>query len=113
MKKSVLLFMGLMCFAVSASTAFIEESQKNISTVADVLQMPDESMVTVQGHITKQIRKDTYLFSDSTGEINVEIDKKDWKGVDVRPTNTVQLTGEVDKDWTKTEIDVDLVKLIQ
>ena len=113
MKKSIFLFAIFVGVAVSVSSAFIEDKIESVSTVSEALKMKDDRMVTVQGHITKQIKKDTYLFSDSTGEITVEIDEKDWKGVDVRPSDTVQLFGEIDKDWTKTEIDVVSVKLIQ
>ena len=41
----------------------------------------------------------------------VEIDDEDWRGVDVKPEDTVIIKGEIDKDVFSTEIDVDIVEL--
>ena len=44
-----------------------------------------------------------------TGEFTVEleIDRKYWNGQNVKPENTVKLVVEVDKDFLKTEYEVD------
>ncbi|MDI5434721.1 NirD/YgiW/YdeI family stress tolerance protein, partial [Salmonella enterica subsp. enterica serovar Kentucky] len=40
-----------------------------------------------------------YVFKDATGTINVDIDHKRWNGLTVTPQDTVEIQGEVDKDW--------------
>lgn len=41
----------------------------------------------------------------------MEIDNEDWRGVTVTPKDTIVIQGEIDKDFFKTEIDVDSVAL--
>jgi len=94
-----------------AFAAFIDDRQP-VSTVAEALKMRNDTPVILQGNIISHIRKDKYQFVDQTGEIIVEIDTKNWHNVDVRPTDTVKIYGEVDKDWATTEIDVDSVEII-
>lgn len=84
-----------------------------ISTVAQAKQMPDDSWVTLQGNIIKQIGKEDYVFKDNTGEINVEIDDRDWRGITVSPQDTVIITGEVDTHRFKaTDIDVKNIQIV-
>ena len=104
---------GIIIFTGSTLAAFINNQENAVSTVAEALKMRDDSPVILQGHIQQHIRKDKYLFSDSTGQITVEIDDKDWNGVDVNPSNIVRLHGEIDKNWHTTEVEVNTVKLIQ
>ena len=35
-----------------------------------------------------------YVFEDTTGAINVEIDQKRWRGQTVTPENTVKIEGK-------------------
>lgn len=83
------------------------------STVAEALNMSDDTPVILKGKIEKSLGDEKYLFSDGTGTIVVEIDDEDWGGVVVKPENTVELKGEVDKDMLRApEIDVDTVRLV-
>lgn len=83
--------------------------QKNmtISTVQSVAGLKDGDMVTLEGKITKRIKKDKYIFADKTGNIRVEIDKKVWRGQNVTPDDMIMITGEIDKDDDRTTIDVE------
>ncbi|MBQ7413024.1 MAG: NirD/YgiW/YdeI family stress tolerance protein [Alphaproteobacteria bacterium] len=105
--------LGIIIFTGSSLAAFINNQENTVSTVSEALKMRDDSPVVLQGHIQQHIRKDKYLFTDSTGKITVEIDDKDWNGVDVGPSNIVRIHGEIDKDWHSTEVDVNTIKLIQ
>lgn len=49
------------------------------------------------------------MFTDKTGSVTVEIDNEDWRGLSVNEKDTVELRGEVDKDFTSFEIGVDSV----
>ncbi len=46
-----------------------------------------------------------YVFKDATGTINVDIDHKHERPDTVTPQDTVEIQGEVDKDWNSVEID--------
>lgn len=49
-------------------------------------------------------------FEDQSGSIDIEIDDKDWRGLVVGPDDVVIIEGEVDKGWTKLEIEVDNIR---
>lgn len=83
---------------------------ENVVSVSQVKEMRDDVPVIVKGNIVQRMGDEKYLFEDSTGSITVEIDKKDWRGQTVTPTDTVKLYGEVDAGWFNTEIDVDYVE---
>ena len=83
------------------------QPQSEISTVKQAMEMPDDAMVTLKGNIEKQIKKDKYIFKDATGEMTVEIGKKVWAGQNVSPSDTVVITGEIDKDFGHRKLDVD------
>ncbi len=55
---------------------------------------------------------DLYVFKDASGTINVDIDHKRWNGVTVTPKDTVEIQGEVDKDWNSVEIDVKQIRKV-
>jgi len=80
-----------------------------IMTIEQAKSMRDDSLVTLRGNIVQHLGKDKYLFRDATGTIVVEIDHDEWGGQNVGPNDTVELYGEVDKEWMSVEIDVDRV----
>lgn len=83
------------------------------ATVADALKMSDDTPVVLRGKIEKSLGDEKYQFNDGTGIIIVEIDDDEWNGVVVKPENTVELRGEIDKDMMQTpEVDVDVVILV-
>ncbi|MHC5224968.1 YgiW/YdeI family stress tolerance OB fold protein [Ignatzschineria sp. LJL83] len=82
--------------------------EKTITTVTDAKTLRDDTKVTLEGNIVKHLGGKQYLFKDATGEIEVEIGRKDWRGVQVGPEDTVIIFGEVDHHRHRpTDIDVD------
>lgn len=81
------------------------------SSVAEALKLNDDTPVVLIGQIEKSLGDEKYLFKDATGSVTIEIDNDDWRGVNVTPKDTIVIQGEVDKDFFKTEIDVDSVAL--
>lgn len=79
----------------------------SINTVEQAKNMRDDTHVALRGRIIQHIGGDHYVFQDETGTINVDIDGKRWRGQSVGPDDVVEIYGEVDKDWTELEIDVD------
>jgi uncharacterized protein (TIGR00156 family) len=84
----------------------------SFSTVQQAHGMRDDYPVVLRGNIMQHLGKDKYLFQDATGSISVEIDQDKWAGQNVTLNDTVELHGEVDRDWNSIEVDVDrLVKV--
>lgn len=84
------------------------------STVADALKMSDDTPVVLKGKIEKSLGNEKYQFNDGTGTIVVEIDDDEWNGLNVTPENTVQITGEIDKEMLATpSVDVEMIILAQ
>lgn len=83
------------------------------TTVIKAKDLSDDTWVILTGKITKKIGDELYVFEDSTGGINVDIDHKRWRGQTVTPENTVRIEGKVDKEWTSTEIDVKQITIIK
>ena len=78
-------------------------------TVVEAQKLSDDAPVVLVGKITKNLGGEKYIFTDSTGDITIEIDNEDWNGLNVGPEDIVEIRGEVDKDFTSFEIDVDTV----
>lgn len=121
MKKSLilasLLFVSTTVFAEFTGNTNKSKSQGGFSgpsisktTIEQAKTLKDDKPVVIEGKIIKHLGKDKYLFSDSSGEITIEIDHDDWRGVNVGPEDTITIYGEIDKDWNSIEIDVDSVK---
>lgn len=83
-----------------------------VITVEQAKGLNDEAMVILRGNIQKQVGEEMYIFSDGTGTINVEIDDDDWMGQNIGPEDLIEIKGEVDKGWTKLEIEVDQINKV-
>ncbi len=81
------------------------------STVAQALSYSDDTPVVLEGKIERSLGDEKYLFKDASGTVTIDIDHEDWRGINVTPKDTVVIQGEVDKDFFKTEIDVDMINL--
>lgn len=88
---------------------------KTYKTVAEVNKKPvDDSQVTFEGYLLKQVSNEKYIFSDGTGEIRVEIDNQDFPNVPVDAKTKILIKGEVEKDFLESpEIDVDIVQVLE
>lgn len=82
------------------------------ATVESAKTLRDDTWVTLRGNIVERVSDDLYLFKDATGTINVDIDDKRWNGLTVTPQDTVEIQGEVDKDWNSVEIDVKQIRKV-
>lgn len=82
--------------------------------VAEILRNPiDDQKVTLTGVIVRKVGDERYIFSDGSGEIQVEIDDDDLPGRPFGPAERVEIRGEVDVERNRTlEIDVDSVRLL-
>ena len=79
-------------------------------TVEEAKQLSDDDKVALRGSIVQGLGGEHFIFRDSTGEINIEISDKDWRGQQISPEDTVDIYGEVEKDWGEPiKIDVDQI----
>lgn len=99
--------------AAFAQGGFKGPSALSATTVKDALEMRDDTNVILVGSIEKHLGGEKYIFKDATGTITIEIDDKLWHNLTVTPQDKVEIKGEVDKSWTKTEIEVDNIRLVQ
>ena len=93
------------------------ESGAMATTVEKALQLPDNARLILTGNIISKIAgsKDEYMFKDATGEIQVEISDKYFRGLpEVTPETTVRISGKMDKDFAKNpEIDVKNLEIVK
>ncbi|MCL9783318.1 NirD/YgiW/YdeI family stress tolerance protein [Vibrio sp. S4M6] len=82
-----------------------------ITTAKAVKDASDDAAVQLTGYITQSLGDENYMFKDTTGQVQVDIDDDKWGGVNVTPETKVILKGEVDKDWTSRTVDVKRVML--
>ncbi len=89
--------------------------QGGIVTQADqVANARDDAACRLEGRIIKKLGKERYLFQDASGTVTVKIDKDDFHGRTVKPSNIVRLRGEVDHSSKRgNEVDVDYVEVVK
>ena len=114
MLVAVILVLGSIGLASARSGGFSEGGQPGgfngpgpaLTTAAQAATMRDDSKVVLRGNIIRALGGEDYVFKDASGEINVEIDNRKWNGQNITPSDTVEIYGEVDRDWNSVEIDV-------
>ncbi len=107
--KRLVVFM--MCLGFSAVLmAQYTGTTETATTVKEALKLPDDAYVTLTGKIEKKIGRDDYLFTDSTGSIEIEIDNRHWYNLTVGPEDTVVISGEIDRDFNRRKVDVDRIE---
>ena len=89
-----------------------------VFTAREVQSLPDDTNVVLEGQIVGRApngKRDEYIFRDNSGTVQVEIDRRKWRGRTVTPKNTVRLWGEVDykRSANRVEIDVDHLEVVK
>ncbi|NRD71963.1 NirD/YgiW/YdeI family stress tolerance protein [Shewanella sp. VB17] len=75
-------------------------------------QAKDKSPVELTGYLVKSLGDEKYLFRDSSGEVEVEIDNVLWRDIEVNSDTKVTLKGEVDDEWQGIEIEINSLELV-
>ncbi|HAS61163.1 MAG TPA: hypothetical protein DCS35_00500 [Vibrio sp.] len=83
-----------------------------VQQVFDAGTFSDDMPVTLTGNIKSSLGDEMFIFTDSTGEITIEIDNDKWLNQTATPENQVQIVGEIDKDISGTKIDVDVIRVL-
>ena len=91
-----------------------KHSSENSISVKEALKLNDDTKVVLESKIKSHIKSDKYEFVDKNGDtIVVEIDNKKWGNITANEDTPLRIRGEVDKDLTKTKIDVDSVEVVK
>jgi len=66
-------------------------------TINEARTLPHDSWVVLNGNIINALTtgRHNYLFRDSSGEITVDIGRKEWRGLSVSVSDRVEIYGEV------------------
>ena len=94
---------------------FVSKHQsENVISAKEALKLNDDAKVVIEGKIKSHIKSDKYEFADKNGDVIViEIDNKKWDNVTANEDTPLRIRGEVDKELTKTKIDVDSVGVVR
>lgn len=105
-------FASVAAFAGSGNTANnANNNMMEVMTVEQVRGLSDNSPVIIRGYMLRQNGENSYVFQDTTGTINLEIDEEDWGGQTISPNDYVEVWGEVDRNGASMiEVDVSAVK---
>jgi uncharacterized protein (TIGR00156 family) len=110
--KSWLALAGLCTVAFAANAdGFKGPDNVALSTVAQVTELSEDAQVKLVGYIVKSLGDETFEFRDDTGTLVIEIDDDDWHGVEAGPSDRVEITGEVEREWRETGVEVDRIRL--
>ncbi|MCL1947019.1 MAG: NirD/YgiW/YdeI family stress tolerance protein [Chitinivibrionia bacterium] len=119
MKNGLLFFAA--CFILSsfifvdgifAQGGFTGPSAGQVVTVKQAKKLRDDSMVILQGNISRSLGNEKYSFVDGTGEIILEIDLEIWSGQSISENDKVEIYGEIEFEKGKKQVDVKTIKKI-
>jgi len=114
MKKTRLIFLTVLLlaavFALNAQQSGFIGPGANATTVAEALMLRDDSPVIMRGKIERFLGNEKYLFSDETASIIIEIENKVWRGITVDENDVVEISGEIDRNFRRVEVDVNSLR---
>ena len=87
---------------------------ENVISVKEALKLNDDAKVVFEGKIKSHIKSDKYEFADKNDDTTIiEIGDKKWGNVIANEDTLLRIRGEVDKELTKTKIDIDGVEVVR
>lgn len=113
MKKLFLSTALLLSFTANAEFIGAGATPMKVTKVKSAIELPDDSKVIIEGHIVKQLRNELYLFKDSSGEVEIEIDDEDFRHIKITADDKVRIKAEVDSDWTTTSLEADYLEILK
>ena len=82
---------------VATITTVVEPVVDRIVTVEQIPAMRDNQNVVMTGYIVESLGDEMYVFQDSTGAINVEIEPVILGEMVIVPNTKMKIKGEIDK----------------
>ena len=81
-----------------------------VKTVAEAKSLRDETPVILRGRIERFLGDEKYIFSDDSGSLTIEIERRVWGNVSVDENDLVEISGEIDRDWRRIEVEVNRIR---
>ena len=107
----IALLSGCTIMMSAQSGGFIGPGLQAVS-VQEAKSFRDDTPVLLRGNILRYLGDEKYLFADESGTIIIEIDDRLWRNLSVTENDLVEITGEVDREFMRVEIEVNrLMKL--
>ncbi|MBQ8661346.1 MAG: NirD/YgiW/YdeI family stress tolerance protein [Alphaproteobacteria bacterium] len=106
-------FLGAYSLSMAQNDNAADNSEVAVMTVSQIGNIEEDATVTLRGNLTQNLGNDTYVFTDSTGNINAVIEAGDWNGTTFNPDTVVFVTGQVNKNGDITELDVTEIQSAQ
>lgn len=108
---SVLAALGVV-FGAVAVNAGTTQADKPISQVSAVQNMPEDTMVYIQGYLIQNLGNEMYTFQDDSGTITVEIDGDLLAPTAATPNALVWIAAEVNKDGNVTSLEAEEIQFL-
>jgi len=114
-KESIFLagFLAVVIFTANAQQGGFTGPGAEVSTVEQAKTLRDDSPVILRGNILRSLGNEKYLFSDGTGTITIEIERKVWGTLSVDENDRVEISGEIERERRSIEVDVKTIKKMQ
>ena len=114
MKKTRLFLMiglfALVVLSANAGQGGFRGPSIGAITVAEALNLRDDTPVILRGYIIHFLGNKRYLFSDATGTITVEIERRAWGSLLIDENDLVEISGEIDRDMNSVKVEVDSIR---
>ena len=113
--KTRLLMFTMLILASSSHAQYAGPGVAPSNVRALLAEGKDDMAVSLQGKIVRHMGSDKYRFTDSTGEITLEIEAKHWPaGTPVDEKTEVRVHGEFDKSLMgEPEVEVSRIEKLQ
>lgn len=111
---SILAVAAMMFWVTSANAASMasDNTEKTVSQVSEIKNMPDESMVYIQGYLIQNLGNENYTFQDDSGTMTVEIDDDLMANNTYSPTALVWIAAEVDNEGDVISLDAEEIQFM-
>lgn len=110
MKKIIptTLMLVLSLTACSPKTQIWGDTSELSLNIAQVKTLQNQSHISLEGYIVKQLNDDHYLLKDNASdEIQVKIKDRVWNGISLTPNDKVRIDGKLHKGIFTHWIEVD------
>lgn len=98
--------------SVNAASMASDSTEKPVSQVSEIKNMPDESMVYIQGYLIQNLGNENYTFQDDSGTMTVEIDDDLMGSNAYSPTTMVWIAAEVDKQGDVVALEAEEIQFM-
>lgn len=116
MKRKILALCALAGILFIGTNAIAAENlpdnTKPVSKVSNINDMPEDTVVYVQGYIVQNLGDDNYLFRDDSGTIAVEIDEDLIEDNTLTPNTVVFIMANINKDGDVTSLEAEEIQFM-